>query len=241
MGGLASRTSQRVWLVLIFSLACTFVNSALCDCGSDCDGWQHLSRNEQQHIWNAEAFYFIYGDCFYENYFEPGYYFGYPSYYVPADYGPAYYRSAHRSAASDATSGSNGTSGGESADYWLKRADEMYLTGSYELAARGYARAVQLNPFLLDGWINMGNALYFIGMYEASLNAYDAALKLEPNNPNALQGKGQALSALNRTATKARGTAVTSSGVKITEIGSVGSTAAEPAVEPVVVGSHPQI
>ncbi len=240
MGGLASRNSQRIWLVLIFSLACTLVDSALCDCEGNCDGWHHLSRNEQQHIWNAEAFYFIYGDCFYENYFSPGYYFGYPYYHVPADYGPAYYRSTHRSAASDASSGSNGTSGGGSADYWLKRADEMYLTGSYELAALSYARAVQLNPFLLDGWINMGNALYFLGMYEASLNSYDAALKLEPQNTNALQGKSQALSALNRAGPNARGTAGTSGSSKITAIGSVGSTA-ESAVEPVVVGSHPQI
>lgn len=222
------------------------MNSASCDCGGDCDGWHHLSRNEQQHIWNAEAFYFIYGDCFYENYFSPWYYFGDPYYNVPADYGPAYSRSALHSAASSGSAGSNGTSGGDSADYWLKRADEMYLTGAYEIAALSYARAVQLDPFLPKGWINMGNSLYFLGMYEEASNAYDAALELEPQNTNALQGKSQALSALNRTseAEAAPGDtpvmAITSSGLKVADLGSSGRTTV-PAVEPIVVGNHPQI
>lgn len=233
-GGLASMNSQRICLVLIFSLACMLMDSSSLDCSDENDGWCHLSLDEQQCIWNTEAFHFIYGHWFDGGYFGPWYYFDYP-YHTTANYGPAYERSARYNAARNGSSGSNGSIVYNYANYWLKNADQMYITGSYDKAALSYARAVQLNPFLLDGWINMGNALYFLGKYEEALSAYDAALGLEPQNTNALMGRRQALAALNRT-----NEAGTSGSPGITEIGSLGSTAT-PAAEPVIVGTHPQI
>jgi len=240
LGGFASRNSQRMWLVLIFSLACTLMDSAAFDCACNYDGWCHLSPDEEQCIWNAEAFHFIYGHQWYGDYFEPWNY-GYP-YYGPASYGPAYYNAAGNNLAR-----SNGSIVDNYANYWLENADELYIAGSYDQAAASYARAVQLNPFLLEGWINMGNALYFLGKYEDSLSAYDAALGLEPQNANALMGRNQALAALNSTKQdgvvaypQGQGAAAISSGRKITELGSWGSTTT-PTVEPIIVGTHPQI
>lgn len=84
------------------------------------------------------------------------------------------------------------------ARYWLDDANRLYLVGSYEKAAESYARAVNLDPSLLEGWLNLGNSLYFLGRYQASLNAYNAILRLEPQNVNALAGKSQVLLALDK-------------------------------------------
>lgn len=234
LGGLASRNSQRMWLVLIFSLAFTLMDSASIDCSDNNDGWCHLSLDEQQCIWNGEAFHFLYGHHYYEDYFGPSYYFGYP-YRAPANYGPAYSRSTHHNAPRNNASGFNGSVVDNYASAWLSRADQLYIAGSYDQAAVSYARAVQLNPFLLEGWINMGNSLYFLGKYEDALSSYDAALRMEPQNANALMGRNQALTALNSTKE-----ATASGSFKITQVGSWAS-ATTPAVQPVVVGTHPQI
>ena len=93
----------------------------------------------------------------------------------------------------------NGTIGNSTADYWLNDANRLYLTGSYEQAAKSYAKAVNLDPSLLAGWLNLGNSLYYMSKYQASLNAYNALLKLEPQNADALAGKSLALLALNKT------------------------------------------
>jgi tetratricopeptide (TPR) repeat protein len=187
--------------------------------------------DEQQCIWNGEAFRFLYGNYYYGDYFEPWYYFDYP-YYGAVNYGPAYYRSAYSNAASNSSSGSNGSAVDNYASTWLRRADGLYISGSYEQAAYSYARAVQLNPFLLEGWINMGNSLYLLGKYEDALSAYDAALRMEPQNANALKGRSQSLAALNGTKESS-----TSGSFKITQVGSWAS-ATTPVVQPIVVGSH---
>ncbi len=83
----------------------------------------------------------------------------------------------------------------------------------------------------------MGNALFFIRKYEESLSAYDSALNLNPQNENALIGRSQALSALNRTdeATAAMKAVERLQDRKVTEVGRLRST--NRAVEPVIIGS----
>ncbi len=91
------------------------------------------------------------------------------------------------------------TAGGDSANFWLRQGNRLYLDGSYSQAEASYANAVKLDPSLLEGWLNMGNARYLLGRYEDSLDAYDAVLKQDPQNASALRGESMALLALNRT------------------------------------------
>ncbi len=144
--------------------------------------------------------------------------------------------SASKSAAASASAvqpWENGT-----AAYYLNKANELYLAGSYSQAAESYSKAVEIDPSLQDAWLNMGNALFFMNRYEESLNAYDSVLKLNPQNENAWLGKSKALSALNRTeeAGAALGVVEKLQGRKIAEVGGSKSNAGA-VVEPVVVGS----
>ncbi|MCX6669533.1 MAG: tetratricopeptide repeat protein, partial [Methanothrix sp.] len=118
--------------------------------------------------------------------------------------------------------------------YWLNEGNGFYLAGSYEQAAASYAEALKLNVYLSDGWLNMGNALYFQGKYQESLDAYNAVLGLDPQNVNALKGKSQALSALNRTA-EANAALESIRALQSRKILQVGSSA-QPTVKPVVIG-----
>ena len=139
----------------------------------DCYGsyYPKLTPEMEEYMWYRDAYYFLHSDD--DGYFYPNVM---PTYNVPAY---------------------NQNIGSSTARYWLDDANRLYLVGSYDKAAESYARAVNLDPSLLDGWLNLGNSLYFLSRYQASLNAYDAVLRLEPQNVNALAGKSQALSALN--------------------------------------------
>ncbi len=139
-----------------------------------------LSSNArvEEHMWYAEAYNFLYGndECYYAPYSAPA--------YNPTSYNvPTYSQNMSN----------------EYATYWLNEANIFYLTGFYQKAAESYANAVNLDPCLSKGWLNLGNCLYFLGKYQASLNAYNALLNLEPQNADALDGKSQALLALNKT------------------------------------------
>jgi tetratricopeptide (TPR) repeat protein len=134
----------------------------------------------------------------------------------------------------------NQSVGNGNVTYWLNEANVSYLTGSYEQAAESYAKAVNLDPSLSEGWLNLGNSLYYLDKYQASINAYNALLRLEPQNADALDGKSQALLALNKTG-EANVSTFTPSTVQGLEIANLGSPKYSRGKigEPVVVGDHP--
>jgi tetratricopeptide (TPR) repeat protein len=164
--------------LLIATLAGLFISSAImvasvsCDCyGYNCCNYPTRTQFEQ-HLWDIEAYRFLYCDQCYSS-FVPTY-----QYLAPTS----------------SQLLENGT-----AAYWQDEGDKLYLAGSYEKAAAAYSEAVKLDPYLTNGWLNLGNSLYFLGKYQEALNSYNAALALNPQNENALQGKKQSLLALNRT------------------------------------------
>ena len=186
------RINYRLSLLLIFSLACLFMEPAQVAGQGWCGyGYNWLYPPSQadfeQHIWNNQAYRFL-------NYGDEGYY----PYGVPAYNAPTYNTPANKTFAYN-TPAYNQSAGNGNATYWLNEANVFYLTGSYEQAAESYAKAVNLDPSLSKGWLNLGSSLYFLGRYQASLNAYNALLKLEPQNADAVAGKVQALLALKNT------------------------------------------
>jgi len=204
---------QRVYLFLIAALAWMILEPALVTSLGTCSycGWGNcpsLTVRQQQCLWEKEAFNFLYCDCCYQG------------------WGPYYYQIP-----SSSQSAVNGT-----ASYWLNEGNGFYLVGSYEQAAASYAQALKLNPYLSEGWLNMGNALYFQGKYQESLDAYNAVLGLDPQNMNALQGKSQALLALNRTseASSVQESIKKLQNRKILQVGS----SAQSTVNPTVIGDY---
>lgn len=205
------RRPQRVSLLLIAALAWMILEPALVTSFGTCSycGWGDcptLTERQQQWLWEKEVFNFLYCDC------------------CDQGWGPYYYQMP-----SSSQSTVKGT-----ASYWLNEGNGFYLAGSYEQAAASYAEALKLNVYLSDGWLNMGNALYFQGKYQESLDAYNAVLGLDPQNVNALKGKSQALSALNRTA-EANAALESIRALQSRKILQVGSSA-QPTVKPVVIG-----
>ena len=177
LGGLDVRLIHRLALLLIFSLACLFMEPAWITSQGSCGYyWSYYPPTQadyEQHIWDIQTYRFL-------NYDDEGYY----PYGVHANNAP--------------TPAYNQSTGNGNATYWLNEANVSYLTGSYEQAAESYAKAVNSDPSLSEGWLNLGSSLYFLSKYQASLNAYNALLKLEPQNADALAGKSLALLALNR-------------------------------------------
>ncbi|MDQ1261818.1 MAG: Tetratricopeptide repeat protein [Euryarchaeota archaeon] len=171
-----------VALIVIFLMPSWITAQGIEDCyNSDC----HSSRSEwQQRLWYADIYNFLYGDC-------ECYYAQHGGYYPP------YAGEIYGTSANNAPAYSSNTVG-ENATDLLDEANVFYLIGSYEQAAKSYAKAVNIDPSLSEGWLNLGNSLYFLGKYQASLDAYVALLNREPNNANALAGKNNALSALNK-------------------------------------------
>ena len=218
---------HRLPLILIFSLACLFMEPAwvtsLGSCGYYWPYYPHTQAGYEQYIWDIQAYRFL-------NYDDEGYY---PN-GVHSNNALTYNTPAYN------TPTNNQSVGNGNATYWLNEANVSYLTGSYEQAAESYAKAVNFDPSLSEGWLNLGNSLYYLGKYQASLNAYNALLNLEPQNADALAGKSQALLALNRTG-GSNISAITPSTVQVSEIANLGSPkySGGKIGEPVVVGDHP--
>jgi len=205
------RRPQRVYLLRIAALALMILELASVTSFATCNycGWGNcptLTERQQQCLWEKEVFNFLYCDCCDQGWWP--YYYQIPS---------------------SSQSTVEGT-----ASYRLNEGNGYYLAGSYEQAAASYAEALKLNPYLSEGWLNMGNALYFQGKYQESLDAYNAVLGLDPQNINALQGKSQALLALNRTS-EADAALESIKALQSRKILQVGSSA-QPTVKPVVVG-----
>jgi tetratricopeptide (TPR) repeat protein len=157
----------------------------------------------QQRLWYADIYNFLYGDC---NCYYARHGLYYPPYAgVRTDTSAAALadRSLDTSVASTATDSTDSSkSEEEDSASLMDKANVLYLTGSYEQASLLYAKAVNLDPSLSKGWLNLGNCLFFLGRYQASLDAYEALLSREPDNANALAGKNNALSALERAKAK---------------------------------------
>jgi tetratricopeptide (TPR) repeat protein len=200
-------------LLLKATLAGLFIGSAIMTASASwgCYGYgcnYPTSAQVQQHLWDIEAYRFLYCDQCYSSYVPI-----YPTYqYITPTSSQIL---------------ENGTS-----QYWQAKGDELYLAGSYEKAAAAYSEAVKLDPYLADCWLNLGNSLYFLGKYQEALNSYNAALALNPQNENALQGKTQSLLALNRT-TEANAAQKSLNALKNRNILNLGSTH-----NTVVVGDH---
>jgi tetratricopeptide (TPR) repeat protein len=180
---------HKLHLLLIVALAVIFLAPSWItaqgseDCyNSDCFSGSSLSE-WQQRVWYADIYNFLYGDC-------ECYYAHHGVYYPP------YAGEIHDTSANNAPTSPSAVS--ENATGLLDEANVFYLTGSYEQAAKSYAKAVNIDPSLSEGWLNLGNSLYFLGRYQASLDAYVSLLNREPNNANALAGKNNALLALNK-------------------------------------------
>jgi tetratricopeptide (TPR) repeat protein len=168
-----NRYRQHSLLTSILILMVTISTLPTCLGVWDYYGLDHpkLTPEMEQRMWYWDAYSFLHSDDdfhFYPN-VKPIYYA--PTYSENINYG--------------------------SPRYWLDDANKLYLIGSYEEAAKSYAKAVNIDPSLLDGWLNLGNSLYFLGRYQASLNAYETVLQQDPQNANAKAGKNQALLALN--------------------------------------------
>lgn len=177
---------HRLPIIIIIALVVIFLTPSWItaqgseDCyGSDC----YLSRSEwQQRVWYSDIYNFLYGDC--------------QCYYAKHGVYNPYAGETPVAPANNAPTPSSSTVS-ENASSLLDEANVFYLTGSYEQAAKSYAKAVNIDPALSEGWLNLGNSLYFLGRYQASLDAFVALLNREPDNANALAGKNNALLALN--------------------------------------------
>jgi tetratricopeptide (TPR) repeat protein len=220
------RRPEELSLLLMVAVVGTFMAPAGATCsGCGCYTWHPTEAEIQQWQWMKEATCFLYSDDCYCGTVAP-YYFGTSAGSTSVSRTPAI------------TFASTQTPADDTAEYWLKQANEFYLAGSYEQAVESYAKAVEIDPNNLDGWLNMGNAYFFMSRYEEALNAYNSVLNLDPQNENAWLGKSKALSALNRTneADSATNVVEKLQNREIAELGGLKSTSRT--VEPVAVGSH---
>lgn len=174
-------------LLIIVALAMTFLVSpwmtaqGIEDC---CESHFPPSKSDwEQRMWYADIYNFFYGNC--ESHFAPC-----------SECYPPYAKDANKALANNPPVSSLNTAG-EKTTNLLDEANVFYLTGSYEQAAKSYAKAVNIDPDQSEGWLKLGNSLYFLGRYQASLEAYIACLNRDPKNANALAGKNKTLFALN--------------------------------------------
>jgi tetratricopeptide (TPR) repeat protein len=80
--------------------------------------------------------------------------------------------------------------------YWMGKANEFYLRGSYDLALTYNDKALVANPTLEIAWCNKGNALLALGRYPEALIAFETAISINQNDEWAWAGKSNALRAL---------------------------------------------
>jgi len=81
---------------------------------------------------------------------------------------------------------------------WLDKGDKYLTNESYDLAARCYDKAIQLDPEDAIPWNNKGFALAAQGKYNEAIQACDEAIRLDPELAQAWALKSLALKALNR-------------------------------------------
>jgi len=88
----------------------------------------------------------------------------------------------------------------KTADDWLNIAYGLSANGSYEEAIQAYDKVLEIDPRNDSALINKGHALEFwaLDLYNEALVITTEILEENPNDPLAWQGKGAALSCLNR-------------------------------------------
>jgi tetratricopeptide (TPR) repeat protein len=70
---------------------------------------------------------------------------------------------------------------------------------AYEKALAQFMTAVQQDPDMYQAWNYVGFSLRHLGHYDESLHAYARALELKPDYPDAIEYRGEAFLALNKT------------------------------------------
>ena len=71
-----------------------------------------------------------------------------------------------------------------SGDY-ISRGNSLYSKGKYDLALKGYEKAIELKPDYAEAWDNKGAALSKLKRYEDALEAHEKAIELKPDLANA--------------------------------------------------------
>ena len=85
-------------------------------------------------------------------------------------------------------------------DYWLNIAYGLSANGSYEEAIQAYDKVLEIDPSNYTALINKGHALQYraLDSYNRALEITNEILEENPDDALAWQGKGAALSGLNR-------------------------------------------
>ena len=65
--------------------------------------------------------------------------------------------------------------------YWFEYGLRYDIEGKWELAAKAYRKALQLNPTLADCWNNLATIYYRIGKKKKAIRYYLNALKINPS------------------------------------------------------------
>jgi len=88
----------------------------------------------------------------------------------------------------------------KTADDWLNIAYGLSANGSYEEAIQAYDKVLEIDPNNYTALINKGHVLEFwaLDLYNESLEVTTEILEENPDDALAWQGKGAALSGLNR-------------------------------------------
>jgi len=66
----------------------------------------------------------------------------------------------------------------DTADYWVKKSEELFVNGSYDESVQALDKALQIEPETANLWQTKGSLLALIGMEDEALIAYQRALDL---------------------------------------------------------------
>ncbi len=81
----------------------------------------------------------------------------------------------------------------QSAEFWLKKGNELANSGMMEDAIKAYSNALEIDESLIDAWNNKGMVLANLGRYSEAKQCFDDALKRSPRHAQALSNKGMIL------------------------------------------------
>ncbi len=86
-----------------------------------------------------------------------------------------------------------------SAESWKSKGfGDLLHRYDFESALKGFDKAIELDPNLVEAWRGKGDALHFLGRREDALAAYEETVKLDPNKKEVWRGQGDALYSLGR-------------------------------------------
>ena len=88
--------------------------------------------------------------------------------------------------------------GAEGGRAWLATATELAQRGETEEANRAYAKALELDPTMVEAWLERGVGLAMLGQGEEALGCFDRAVALAPRNQRVHDYRGVCLTRLGR-------------------------------------------